>query len=206
MIISDRFDGDNLEIADYQHDVYFEALGILIKKSVRFYLDHAHPIQLHDEITHYLNRIKFYDHRPFQLFHDLIAGYYRYLHCVQFPLPFKEIKQPPQTKEEWQEHWLDYVDREIDRLNYLEIKMNIVFLLLLYNTDYGYTLENWLALTLTDHYLWKSKEKNGKGVNLLGKAYEGIRKENEEKPHLYRPDIIKLISDNKELLEKRIDD
>ena len=64
MIVGSRFDGDSLEVANYQHDVYGEALGIIFSRTRDFYVNHAYAIHLTDDITYYLNRINRFDHRP----------------------------------------------------------------------------------------------------------------------------------------------
>ena len=204
MIIGNRFEGDNLVVAKYQHDVYGDALGIIFSKTSNFYINHANAIQLRDEITYFLFRIKRFDHRPFQLFHDLIAGYYRYKNCAQFKLPFKEFSPSPKTEEEWQEHWLEYLNKEMDRLLDFEFCIDLVHLFLLYHTDYGYTLENRLALALTDLYFSESEYRYGKGVNLLGKYYDGFKEEIKDEPDLNGKEILKLVQENRELIEERI--
>jgi len=160
MIICNRFPEDNMTVAKYQHDVYGPAVGIIVGLATETYLEHSKRVGLNDEISDFLERFDYFDHRPFQFFHDLIAAYYRYRYCRQYALPFEGYISP-QNEQEWQDHWLNFLKSEMIELLANGFEFDLASLALLYHTDYGYVLEERLLLKLADHYLEKTRKLDG---------------------------------------------
>ncbi len=67
-------------------------------------------------------------------------------------LPFEGFVKR-QNGQEWQEHWFDFLRSEMDKLLDLGYEFDLASLFLLYDTDYGYVLEDRLLLKLADRYL-----------------------------------------------------
>ena len=204
MIVAEYFPEDNMKVAWYQHDVYGPALWIIKKMVIEDYLEHSYKVGLFDEVTNFLEILRGFDHRPFQYFHDLIAAYYRYLFCRQYVLPFEGFVNP-QNGQEWQEHWLDFLRSEMDKLLDLGYEFDLASLFLLYDTDYGYVLEDRLLLKLADRYLEETRNVDGKGVDFLDqKLRRELIKSLKDKPTLDRNGVLELVRENKDLIGKRI--
>lgn len=202
MIVSEYFPGDNLRVAWYQHDVYGPALQIIVGMATDAYLVHSQKVRLNDEISDLLGKLKHVDHRSFQYFHDLIAAYYRYKFCRQYVLPLEGFVSP-QSEQEWQGHWLKFLQSEMVELLANGFEFDLASLALLYHTEYGYFIEERLMLKLADRYLEETRKIDGKGVDFLnGELRKDLMKHLQDKPILDRDGVLKLVRVNKDLIAK----
>lgn len=204
MIIGECFPEDNLTVARYQHDVYMLAVRIIVDLATEIYLDHSNKVGLNDEFSDFLGRQMSFDHRPFQYFHDLIAAYYRYRYCRQYVLPLEGLVSP-QSKQEWQDHWLIFLKSEMVKLLENGFAFDLASLALLYHTEYGYIIEERLMLKLADRYLEETQKIDGKGVDLLDEKLRGeLIKSLQDEPILDRKGVLELVHKNKDLIVKRV--
>ena len=109
MIVAPFFKGDmDMEVASKQHDVYGQALWIIVSKCHR-YTEFARSL-LNDADHPEWGTVEHFDHRTLQHGHDLLAAVWRFRNDFQQPvLPFVDKK----SLDELQTLWLDWLRHEI---------------------------------------------------------------------------------------------
>ena len=123
MIVSYEFPGGSREVARAQHDVYFEALQIIVKGCNR-YARFAKLVLKTNEFENWGNVWEF-DHRVLQFHHDLIATAWRYKsNAAQRILEFSEFS--PGLKSRWLNWLREEVDRWIDHPEFVRLVMTIL--------------------------------------------------------------------------------
>ncbi len=114
MIVVPQFQGDDMAIADLQHDVYGEALGIMVgrcEQSARTAIT-----ILGGDLTHpKWEGVERFDHRTLQFAHDLLAAVWRYeTSPPQKRLPISEAPSKPELEAGTPERrWLKRLDSEV---------------------------------------------------------------------------------------------
>ena len=154
MIVGTYFDADNdttTAIAWIQHDVYWDALRIIVGacrdhvKSALLLLDQKWPKEWETDFS--------YDHRTLQVAHDFIAAAWRYRE-PKMPL-FLQVTDKDLIASEW----LSWLRREVDLWSdQPNIVRNIMTILGNQNVDVGYRAEDCLARALLLRYAdvpWK---------------------------------------------------
>ena len=149
MIVGTLFVGDNdSEVALKQHDVYFEALGIIVSTCNRFA---RFAIVMLDDTEHESwGQVESFDHRTLQGAHDLLAAAWRFSNKGrQDRLPFTGDARTA-TPEEC---WLDWLQTEADSWIHCPQMVRLVQLVLAnQNNPTGYTSEASLALLIMDRF------------------------------------------------------
>ena len=156
MIVGSCFRGDSdEEVMLLQHDVYYQALGI-ISGTCQEHTNLAHRI-LDDrwDEWEFVNR---YDHRTLQRAHDTIAAAWRF-RCLP---SVRQIKLP--TDHEHEEvpdfvgHWLDWLQAEVQSWKDTPYKIRLVIKILRnQNKPAGYRAEadlNWELIVRYDDVPW----------------------------------------------------
>lgn len=117
MIIGERFDGDLLCVQDMQHSLYFQIIGIIVKKARTRYLAALNVIDIDTQLGRDIINKTTFDHRTIQYMHDVIAARFRFIYkeySHQFTLPNILGNLPFDALLECL--WLDYYERFIDNL------------------------------------------------------------------------------------------
>ena len=156
MIISLQFPGDSVEIASAQHEVYFEALAIIVKKCNQYAIFARRLI--HSEKFQNWGSVDRFDHRTLQFQHDLLATVWRYTsQASQLRLDFDGDERSIQLR------WLDWLDAEvnswIERPEWVRL---VQVILENQNTPLGQRTETLLSLQIMDYFPdvpWDSKLK-----------------------------------------------
>ena len=109
MIVAPFFKGDvDMEVASKQHDVYGQALWIIVSKCHQ-YTEFARSL-LNDADHSEWGTVEHFDHRILQRGHDLLAAVWRFRNDFrQSELPFVNKN----SLDEVQELWLDWLRNEI---------------------------------------------------------------------------------------------
>ncbi len=111
MIITTQFLGDSYKVASAQHDVYHDALNIIVKNCNRFAMFAQRVIQSAD--CRGWGTVYSFDHRTLQFQHDLLAAVWRYeAEAAQIRLDCKEDEVSIQRR------WLDWLSAEMQ--NWIE--------------------------------------------------------------------------------------
>lgn len=149
MIVGTTFEGDDdNHLAWLQHDVYRDALGIIISMCnsyARFARD------LLDDQTHpEWGTVERCDHRTLQGAHDLLAGAWRYHNdCRQPDLPFTD-SNPDHSA---QRLWLDWLAMEVGGwINHPHLVRSVQLILTNQNQPPGYAAEARLCLDILDRF------------------------------------------------------
>ena len=112
MIVGKYFDGDDdAFVAWRQHDVYYQALGIMVGTCIR-YASFARKL-LRDEAHEDWGRVRAdgYDHRTMQWTHDLLAAAWRFQNDFrQQPLPL----DPAHGERQIEGLWLAWLRNEVE--------------------------------------------------------------------------------------------
>ena len=109
MIVGSFYAGDDLELALRQHDVYSEALGILVGRCNR--LTRMAIAILQDTEHAEWGRVERFDHRTMQVAHDLLAAVWRFK--VSPPQASLLEGRPVERAEHDMTHWLDWLEAEV---------------------------------------------------------------------------------------------
>ena len=157
MIISYEFPGDSREVASAQHDVYYEALQIIVK-GCNQYARFAKLVLKTNEFDNW-GYVHQYDHRTLQFQHDLLATVWRYeTQASQLRVDCDEDKQSVQVR------WLDWLKTEV--LSWIEkpewVRL-VQIILENQNTPIGQKTETILSLEIMNHFSevpWKSEMKS----------------------------------------------
>ena len=127
MIIVDCFDGDDMEMAEAQHDLY-EGENLtpdlwVFGRTTLGYIVHACACRV-SEIAYRnewcrrnerrLLKCESFDHRLLQAHHDFMAAYYRWLIWPEVKLLMPAIAVTEADKHRWRVlRWRDYLHREV---------------------------------------------------------------------------------------------
>ena len=113
MIVGSLFDGDNKsEVMTIQHNLYSDILHKMVSKAQNRYVEAINLLQLDNNIL--LNNATFtsFDHRKFQLYHDIIAAYFRfknYSHLEQTLFESNQVNLD-RIKNDWLKFWDDEIE------------------------------------------------------------------------------------------------
>ena len=149
MIDGNCFDGDDDDaVAQLQHDVYREALRIIVS-TCNQYAVFARGV-LND--TRHLDwgTVRTFDHRTLQGAHDLLAAAWRHRSDYRQPeLPFEAEEALSHVKE----HWLRWLQQEVtDWLTQPKLIRLVQVILTNQNTAPGYTAEVQLSLEILERF------------------------------------------------------
>lgn len=113
MIVGPLFEGDKRnEVMMLQHNFYFENLPKLVFKSQSRYIEAVKLLQSDFNIP--LTSLTFtsFDHRKFQLYHDIIAAYFRFKNYSQLEQTLFESNQEnlDRIKNDWLKFWDDEIE------------------------------------------------------------------------------------------------
>ena len=157
MLVGTLFVGDNdSEVALKQHDVYFEALGIIVSTCNRFA---RFAIAVLDDSEHEIwGQVESFDHRTLQGAHDLLAAAWRFSNKGrQDLLPFSGAARTVTPEK----HWLDWLRTETASWIHCPQMVRLVQLILAnQNNPTGYASEASLALLIMDRFdsiPWETK-------------------------------------------------
>ena len=149
MWVTPLFDDDaDMDVASKQHDVYSDALWIIVSQCNRYtefarrLLDDAH----HSEWV----TVDRFDHRTLQHAHDLLAAVWRFRNNLRQPgLPFasKDSLDKVQTL------WLEWLRREVAGwIDYPDRVQLVQVILANQNRPLGYMAESQLSLNIMDAF------------------------------------------------------
>ncbi len=146
MIVSKKFPGDSRDVASAQHEVYYEALAIIVKKCNQ-YATFARRVILSDEFQTW-GSVDSYDHRTLQFQHDLLATVWRYkTQASQLRLDCDEDERSIQLR------WLDWLASEINSwIERPEWVRLVQIILENQNTPLGQRTETLLSLQIMDYF------------------------------------------------------
>ena len=149
MIVAPFFKGDmDMEVASKQHDVYGQALWIIVRKC-NLYAEFAR--RLLDDADHSeWGTVESFDHRTLQGAHDLLAAAWRCRYDFrQLELPFVNKN----SLDEVQELWLDWLRNEIAGwFDYPKRVRWVQLILTNQNKPPGYVAEAQLALNIINWF------------------------------------------------------
>ena len=149
MIIARLFTGDaDMEVASKQHDVYGQALWIIVSKCHR-YTEFARSL-LNDADHSEWGTVERFDHRVLQHGHDLLAAVWRFRNDFQQPvLPFVDKK----SLDELQTLWLGWLRHEIAGWIDYPHRVRLVQLILTNQNELpGYIAEAQLSLDIINWF------------------------------------------------------
>jgi hypothetical protein len=152
MIVHTIFPGDSLKVAWAQHDVYYQALDILVKNCNRLALFARRIVQ--SESCQNWGSVYQFDHRTLQNQHDQLATVWRYeTQASQLRVDCDEDVQSIQQR------WLDWLTAEvqswIERPEWVQL---VQIILENQNTPIGYKTETMLSLEIMNYFTevpWK---------------------------------------------------
>ena len=160
MIVTHYFDGDILEPAWMQHDVYREALGIIVTTCNQQTV-FARGL-LNDTNHRDWGTVSNYDHRTIQGAHDLLAAVWRFYNDYrQRELAFKYTNDLDGLKEKW----LGWLRAEVTDWNTHPKLVRLIQLILTnQNTPPGYIAEAQICLDILDRFFtvpWDPRWRDG---------------------------------------------
>lgn len=156
MIVADRFEGDDVVLAREQHDVYGDALGIILGGCRSHFVNACHIAGGEDPLDRWPRDKSNIDHRTMQDAHDLLAAAWRFrVRPPQLSLLAPEPKRSDVGA------WLQWLRAEIAGWN---AHPDLVRLVLTIVTDQnavaGYVAEDELTSLLRARFCvvpWKTK-------------------------------------------------
>ena len=113
------FAGDPMEIADIQHDLYEEYLGLIFEKARKEYLKAEVILGIDTELGEKLKQATGFDHRTIQDFHDAIAGKFRFNWLVLKNQQFDFFKEPEPVSEDASDiahRWRNFLESELEAI------------------------------------------------------------------------------------------
>lgn len=149
MWVLPRFDGDvDMEVANKQHDVYGQALGIIVRQCNQ-YAEFAQRV-LDDADHSEWGTVESFDHRVLQDAHDLLAAAWRFRNDFrQSEMSFMDKN----SLDEVQELWLDWLRHEASEwLHHPERVRWVQLILTNQNKPLGYIVEAQLALNIINEF------------------------------------------------------
>lgn len=151
MWIVPLFDDDvDMEVAEKQHDVYGQALRIIVSQC-NLYAEFARRLLNAADHAEW-GTIEHFDHRTLQNAHDLLAAVWRFRHdCRQLLLPFVPTVEDP--LDEAQSLWLDWLRREIAGwIEHPDLVRLVQLILTNQNKPLGNMAEAQLSLHIVDWF------------------------------------------------------
>ena len=156
MIVSKQFPGDSKEVASAQHEVYYEALAIIVKKCNQYAI-FARRVILSEKFQTW-GSVDSFDHRTLQFQHDLLATVWRYTtQASQLRLDCNEDERSIQLR------WLDWLAAEVN--SWIERPEWVRFVQIILenqNTPVGQKTETILSLEIMNYFSevpWKEEMK-----------------------------------------------
>ena len=166
MWILPLFDDDvDMEVAGKQHDVYSDALWIIVSQCNR-YTEFARDLL--DDASHpEWVAVDRFDHRTLQHAHDLLAAVWRFRHNLRQPgLPFVR----KHSLDEVQSLWLDWLRREVEAWIDHPDRVRLVQVILAnQNKPLGYRAESQLSVNIMDGFRdvpWKPEKRDAVEADL----------------------------------------
>jgi hypothetical protein len=157
MIISIEFEGDSKQVVYAQHDVYYDALNVIVKNCNRLTLFAKLLLQV--EKLDDWGLINQYDHRTLQFQHDLLAIAWRFRsNAAQKVLDLNGNESS--ISQEWLVWLTNEVQSWIDRPQFVRL---VQVILSNQNNALGYEAETRLNLEIMDYFYdvpWKDTLKN----------------------------------------------
>lgn len=152
MIVASMFEGDaDMAVAGKQHDVYRDALGLMIDTANR--ITRCAKYLLSDTQHETWGEITAVDHRALQEAHDLLAAAWRFRHHT------KQLEMPLDLDSQWRattplEHqWLSWLRRELETWVWSpDLVRHVQIILAHTNQAIGYVSESELCLALMDRF------------------------------------------------------
>lgn len=122
MIVGTKFQGDSTRIASIQHEVYGEALRIIIDFATNKHRKAEQVVDIRTELSDLRDGLDSFDHRTLQWLHDSMAAAFRMDYCLNADL-FAHAAQNSHTPAEINNLWFDFLRRELARVfaNHLEL-------------------------------------------------------------------------------------
>ena len=150
------FDGDDMKVAGQQHDVYSEALWIIVRQC-NLHAEFARRV-LDDADHPEWGTVESFDHRTLQHAHDLLAAVWRFRNDFQQAvLPFVDKK----SLDEVQTLWLDWLRNEIAKwIYYPHLVRSVQLILTNQNELAGDMAESQLCCDIIEKFpdvQWDSK-------------------------------------------------
>lgn len=146
MIVSKGFEGDSLQVANAQRDVYHEALKIIVKHCNK-YAQFARRL-IPTESTENWGRVFNIDHRTLQFQHDLLAMAWRYESNAS-----QRSLLSPENSKEISGNWLAWLDEEVKNwFDFPEFIRLVQVILTNQNNPIGYEAETRLSLAIMDRF------------------------------------------------------
>lgn len=149
MIVASFFEDDeDQEVAWKQHEVYGDALGIIVGTCNRHAL-FARAV-LHDSKHDDWGTVVRFDHRTIQNAHDLLAAAWRFENDLRQPkLPF----EPENPLDHVQALWLEWLRKETEKwITAPWIVRSVQVILTNQNQPLGYKAEGQLCLDILDRF------------------------------------------------------
>lgn len=157
MIIANCFEGDDVEVARKQHQVYSHALGIIISECNR-HVNFARAI-LRTSVRPEWGNVETCDHRTLQGAHDRLAMVWRSQNDFRQCSLLSDDKK---TLNDAQSSWLGWLSRETeDWYNFPHLVNSVQTILTNQNKRSGYLAETELNLAIMDKFPqapWKRGE------------------------------------------------
>ena len=145
MIVGKCFPDDDLAIARQQHDVYGQALGIIVQQCNQY--TRFAKVLLEVEGYSLWGKVDSFDHRTLQEAHDLLAAAWRFRY-IQSRLQATFFDDPD---EDIQSLWLDWLRNEVAQWILLPKLVRAVQLILEnQNKPVGYHAESSLCSEITE--------------------------------------------------------
>lgn len=121
MIVGSTFDGDNdQEIMMIQHQQYQLNVAKMVFDAKSFCKKNAELVQFNSDTLIDKSNFTSFDHRRFQLYHDIIAGYFRFKHIQSFDQTLFACNEKNlyRIKNEWQAFWESEIDSLTKNINW----------------------------------------------------------------------------------------
>lgn len=152
MIVASVFDGDSNEtIMEIQHKFYFENLEFMVFSAKEVYKNALEILDLNNEL--FLSSIDFrtFDHRIFQIHHDIIAAYFRFQFSNQLEQTLFETEKEHKIRltDLWSKFWKDEIS-DLSRNPYWI--RNIIYAVIIEEKEIRFQSERGLINTLKDRY------------------------------------------------------
>lgn len=152
MIVAPVFDGDNNEtIMKIQHKLYYENLNFMVLSAKGIYKNALELLDINNSIL--MNKLNFesFDHRAFQIHHDIIAAYFRF----QFKQELEQtlFENEKEYKNRIEVRWGDFWKSETDNLNKNVLwAKNIINVITIEEKEKRYQIERGLINILKNRY------------------------------------------------------
>ena len=146
MIVSQQFHGDSYKVATAQHEVYYQALKIIVENCNRLAFFALRVLQ--SDNPENWGTIYRFDHRTLQFQHDLLATVWRYkAQATQVRLDCDEHEKGIQRR------WLDWLTIEVQSWIEKPDWVRLVQIILAnQNTPLGQRTETLLTLQIMDYF------------------------------------------------------